>query len=143
MTNSPCYLRISLPLESEATIPDDGKWIWSLTPEEIADSLEKVYDLGGCQDRFSVESIRESKDGGFVGLTAREAIIKHLQRFKEDMKEMQMSPDGRSLEIEFDPSKWFADGDDQFYNFASGRLYWLATSGALQHFGWQVEGTGF
>ena len=139
-----CTLALTLPKGSKLT---DGRemasWLWDwdqLPPEQLADSLEKVYNLGGRGDLYEVNSIRHEERGGFVGLNARQAILGHIGQISEDLKSAKESSDGRCFELLFDPQEWF-EGDKEFFEFASGRLYWLAASGVLERFGFEVSGS--
>ena len=144
------YLRITRPAEG---LRGDGheiaKWLMQEDAyEDMAQSLEKIYDLGGfAGDRHSIESLRGG-DGeglaGFVATNIRKAIASHGQQLTTDMKEMDSSRvDGEEVhELHFDPSEWFAGGNEDFYSYTSGRLYWLAAIGVLERMGFKVEGSG-
>lgn len=143
MADEPCYLRLTLPQGEQLTGGDQmGQWAMNeFTPEKMADSLEKVYGLAGHQDRSSIDALRNDPEGagGFTSVNVRRGVASNMKSLAKDLHAMNRQ--GPAYEMEFDPSDWFADGK-KFYDFPSGRLYWLAASGALEKLGFQVEGTG-
>lgn len=140
-------IEIDLPAGIDSIQWMDGfRFIWGedpdymVQPEEAQRQLRSIYALGAGKWDEQLETIH-------LGTTMFGKVKSGLSdtlrnNFTDDLVSGKGKRRGHALTftIEYDPAEWF-EGETEFYDHASGRLFWLAKSGVLQAAGLEVTGT--
>jgi len=118
------------------------RWAW-------AEVLEAIFDLGqGDPKELSgwLELLRETLEdskgiGALTALKLSHTFEDILNDFRRDL-EATFIPERDVFYLEYDPTEWFSEPGRNFRQFASGRMFALASAGVLQAQGIPVYGTG-